>query len=702
MLLQTIKPKLGSASDLLIVLLTIGILAVLFTPLPPVVLDFLSICNVLSSLLILLLTFYSDKPLSFSTFPSILLITTLFRLALNISATRLILDEARAGKVIGAIGEYVVGGNYVVGVVVFVILIIVQYVVVTSGAQRVAEVAARFTLDSMPGKQMSIDADLNIGVLSEEEAKRKREEIQQEANFYGAMDGATKFVKGDAVAGIIIIFVDIIAGLTMGVGQHDMSWDRALHTYTLLTVGDGIVTQIPSLIIATATGIIITRAATDSKLGHEVVEQITAHPVTLMILAVCLMFLMFLPDLPTSALAVALVAVLALLFYSFRNIDKKNNEEERVSGELTAENQAAHAEKETIYQDLIIHPIEVRLGAQLHEIVEDVKQVLSERVQNFRKQYAIESGFIIPAVKVVTSYSGLESDAYEIYLYGVRLGSGQIKPGYQLAIVGTQTKIELEGEKTTEPTYGLPAFWIPEERIQMAKAANYTIVDWQTMLMTHLGEVIRTHTSQLLTRREVEKILERNKSTCSGLVEEIVPNLLTLTEIQRVFQLLLEENVSIRNMELILEVMADVSKKSKKSEEIADEIRQRLGASICQTLINRNGLLEVLTLEPNLERLLISTVNAPERMSAFSIEPAGKEKLLNAIGQCAERMMSSGQMPIMMCSPVIRRRLKHLTRRILPRLVILSMTEIPMTVKVSSFDVIRAQIQATMLEESHG
>ncbi|MGF1731266.1 FHIPEP family type III secretion protein [Photobacterium kasasachensis] len=701
MAVQSVNSRLGTKSDLLIVLATIGIISVLFTPLPPMALDFLSICNVGTALLILLLTFYSEKPLSFSTFPSILLITTLFRLALNISATRLILDDASAGKVIGAIGEHVIGGNYVVGVVVFVILIVVQYVVVTAGAQRVAEVAARFTLDSMPGKQMSIDADLNIGVIDEQEAKRKREEIQQEANFYGAMDGATKFVKGDAIAGIIIIFVDIIAGLMMGVGHHGMSWNEALHTYTLLTVGDGIVTQIPSLIIATATGIIITRAATDSKLGSEVVEQITAHPVTLLILAACIFFLMFLPGLPTGALALALLAVVALLIYSYRSAGK-SGEQDNPEAIEDDEELPRSGSKDDIYKQLELHPIEVRLGVELHEVLEQVKDALYERVQNFRKQYALDSGFVVPSVKVIGSHSGVDSDAYAIYVYGVKLGSGQIKVDHQLAIAGAQTKVQLDGEKTTEPTYGLPAVWVPESGVQMARAANYTLVDWQTMLITHLGEVIRSNANELLTRNEVEKLLERNKATCEGLVEEIVPSIMSLTDIQRVFQLLLKENVPIRNIELILEVLADAGKRMKTPEELVEEVRLRLGAFICQSLMSRNGLLEVLTLEPNLERVLITTVNPPERMSAFSIDPSGKEQLLNAISYSAQKMMSKNHMPVIMCSPVIRRRLKQLTERALPRLAIISMTEIPTSLSVNSFDVVKASVQSTNLEAKYG
>lgn len=697
---QNKNSKMGTKSDLLIVFATIGIISVLFIPLPPMALDFLSICNVSAALLILLLTFYSEKPLSFSTFPSILLITTLFRLALNISATRLILDEASAGKVIGAIGEYVIGGNYVVGVVVFIILIVVQYVVVTSGAQRVAEVAARFTLDSMPGKQMSIDADLNIGVISEDEARKKREEIQQEANFYGAMDGATKFVKGDAIAGIIIIFVDIVAGLMMGVGHHRMSWNEALHTYALLTVGDGIVTQIPSLIIATATGIIITRAATDSKLGSEVVEQVTAHPVTLVILAACIGLLLFLPGLPKGALALAFLAVLAMFVYSYRRA-RVLRDESSASDDTDDEFITAN-DKEDIYDHLELHPIEVRIGADSQELIEQCKSDLNARMQNIRKQFALDSGFVVPSIKVVGSYTGLQPEEYEVYIYGVKLGTGQIKHGYHLAIAGAQTKVQIDGEKTIEPTYGLPAVWISDAQVQMAKAANYTIVDWQTMLITHIGEIVRTNSDSLLTRSEVGKLLERNKENCEGLIEELIPNVMSLTDIQKVLQSLLRENVPIRNIALILEVLADVGKRLKSTDEVVEEVRLKLGATICQQLLSKNGRLEVLTLEPDLERLLISSVNPPERMSAFSIDPSGKEQLLKSLSVNAGKMMSRNHMPVVMCSPVIRRRLKQLTERALPRLAIIAMTEVPPSITVSSFDVVKASVGESKLGASYG
>ncbi len=690
----------GKKSDLAVVIITVAILAILFTPMPAPALDFLLVCNVSLSLLILMLTFYSDKPLSFSTFPSILLITTLFRLALNISATRLILDEAEAGKVIEAVGSYVVGGNYAVGVVVFIILIVVQYVVVTNGAQRVAEVAARFTLDSMPGKQMSIDADLNMGIITEEEAKNRRQEIQQEANFYGAMDGATKFVKGDAIAGIIIIFVDIVAGLMLGVGHHGLSWGEALSTYTLLTVGDGIVTQIPSLVIATATGIIITRAATDSKLGNEVVSQITAHPSALLVVTVALFLALFIPGLPKLAIGIAFIIAALLAFYSYSQAPDDADEDAENSIEGGAEVSESH--RDEIYKKLSVNTIEVRFSRTLGDVITKNKEQLYDRIKNFRQQFALESGLVIPSIKIWSDDSDTELNQYGIFIHGARVGYGEIRADAFLAIGNLTGKLALEGEKTREPTYGLPAIWVSEKQGALARNAGYTVVDWQTMLLTHLSECIRKQADQLLTRRELEGLLERNKATCESLVAEIVPNQLSLTNIQKILQKLLHEQVPIRNVELILEVLADESTKTKNENELVEKVRKRLGSHICQPLLNKEGELEVLTLDPGVERTLLQQVNGPDRAVPFNIDPANLEKLMHAVLNSAQSMMSKNCPPIVLCAPTVRPGLKQITERVFPKLVVLAVNEIPTSISVKSFSIVKTTFDNKMLEKSHG
>ncbi|GAB3225990.1 flagellar biosynthesis protein FlhA [Pseudaeromonas pectinilytica] len=674
---------LGSRSDLAIVLLSLLILGILFVPLPKPFLDFLLICNVSLALLILLVTFYADKPLKFSTFPSILLIVTLFRLALNISTTRLILSDADAGKVIKAVGAYVIGGNYVVGVVVFVILVIVQYVVITNGAQRVAEVAARFTLDSMPGKQMSIDADLNMGIIDDVQAQERRQEIQQEANFYGAMDGATKFVKGDAIAGIIIIFVNIIAGLLIGVNSHQMSWGVALQTYTLLTVGDGIITQIPSLVIATATGIIITRAATDAKLGSEVINQLTSHPGSLLMLACGLTVTLFLPGIPAVPVGCVLVPVLVLIFYSYTN--HKNNLSEAGSGSDAELN----ASSDTV-ENAVLRPIEIKLGSIAAKFIEAQRDSFTDKINNFRKQFALESGFVVPSVSIEVDPMISSAVDYQIYIFGVSVGRGEIRDNDVLAIAGGAVKVELEGEKTKDPTYGLPAIWIDKKRSTHAREHGFTIVEPETMLLTHLTDVIKRHSHELLTRAELQNLFNKNKVQTQDILAEMIPSKISMAETQRVFQSLLKEQVPIRNVSLILETLSEcVQSKKGTVEELCESIRKRLGSAICQQLLNKANEVDVLTFDGQTERALISAVNPPERLAAFNIEPVQMEKVIAGILASCQRMMAKGKMPVLLCAPILRLKIKQITERSFPRLVVLSMLEIPNSITIKSHEVIR-------------
>ena len=690
---------LGKKSDLAVVVITIAILSLLFTPMPSIVLDFFLVCNVSLSLLILMLTFYSDKPLSFSTFPSILLITTLFRLALNISATRLILDDGDAGEVIDAVGSYVVGGNYAVGVVVFIILIVVQYVVVTNGAQRVAEVAARFTLDSMPGKQMSIDADLNMGMITEQDAKNRRQEIQQEANFYGAMDGATKFVKGDAIAGIIIIFVDIVAGLMMGVGHHNMSWNEALSTYTLLTVGDGIVTQIPSLIIATATGIIITRAATDSKLGTEVVSQIIKHPSALSVLTITLFTVIWVPGLPKLPLIIMFLISLALAVYSFNNLKEEGDTEAEGHDNDTS---TKSNEKEEIYKNIVISPIEVRFSQPISSALSENKEVLYNRVMTFRKQFALESGFVIPSVKLWCDDTNTSADSYEIYIQGAKVGEGEVKPKKYLVIGNASKLTDIKGDKTTEPTYGLPALWVEGKQSEIARNSGFTVVDWQTMLITHLSECIKTNSDQLLTRNELDNLFERNKTATETLVGELVPNQLSMSIVQKVLQSLMSENVSIRNITKILEILVDESLRTKNERELLEKVREGLSGFICQPLVNNEGALEVMSFDTEIERLLIQSKSGSERAAPFNLDPINMEKIIVSLVDSAHTMMSKHKPPVLVCSPSIRSSVKEAVQRVFPKLIVLAVSEVPNTLSIKSFATIKTKLENKMLEKSDG
>lgn len=669
--------------DVALVLGMIGILIILFTPIPPGLLDFLLVLNFTCALLVLLITFFTETPLSFSTFPSLLLITTLFRLALNISATRLILDHGNAGRVINAIGSYVVGGNYVIGLVVFLILVVVQYVVVTSGAQRVAEVAARFTLDSMPGKQMSIDADMNMGLIDDKEARRRRGLVEKEANFYGAMDGATKFVKGDAIAGILIILIDIIGGLTVGMVQHGLSWGDAAHRYTLLTVGDGIVTQIPSLVIAVATGIIITRAASDAQLGTEIARQVLSNSRTLLIVSLALLGLLVLPGLPAWPVLLVLLGVAGLTFFASRSAPPPEDAKE----ESTASQ--GTGEEEDLYKQLSVEPIEIHLGSGIAATYKSRGMDLGDRISAFRKQLALECGFILPKVKLIQG-AAMAEDAYEIRVQGSRVGRGELHFDALLAINPGGKRPRLEGRETRDPAYGLPAQWISPEQRQYAKGAGYTLVDPETVLITHLGEVVKRQAPELLTRAETERLVARVREQQPSLVDELIPGVMSYTDVQKVLQQLLREQVSIRNAEAILEVLVDAGKTLKQTDELVERVRERLGPVICQRVSNAQGELHVLTLAPELERAMISAVRQREGTGALVADLGQLEALLGGLAKQSESMMARSHLPVLLCPGTVRRHLRSLIQRSLPHVTVLGINEVPSTVMVKAFGTVSA------------
>lgn len=687
----TIQKIFGTKSEIVLVIFLVSILVVLFTPIPAVLLDFLLIMNFSFGLLVLLLTLYTDRPLSFSTFPTLLLIATLFRLSLNIAATRLILADGDAGEVIGAVGTYVVGGNYVIGLVVFLILIVVQYIVVTNGAQRVAEVAARFTLDSMPGKQMSIDADLNMGLIEESEAQTRRKDVEREASFYGAMDGASKFVKGDAIAGIIIILIDIIGGLIIGIAQNGMSWGDALHTYTLLTVGDGIVTQIPALVISTATGIIVTRAATDAKFGEEVSSQLAKYPSTLVMVALGLLIVLFVPGIPKLPIAIMFFVISLGAFFAFRR-----GEEPEAAGDGDGEDSGSL--DEDLYEKLSVDPIEVAVGKEAIAALGAGKALVKEKIMLFREQFANDMGFVIPGVRIREDES-IDAHSYQVRLHGARVASGQLYPGREMAIASSELLSGLSGIQTKEPTYGLPAVWLSEEDSRNL-GRNITLVDPITVLITHFSEVVRRHSEDLLTRQETEELLNRVKTAHASLYEELIPNMLSLSDIQKVLHCLLKENVSTRNIVKIAEVLLDHSRTTKAPEELAEAVRRSLGRNICEGLMGEADELSVLTLDPVVEQVLQRGLRQLENTVAFSVDPKVLEKLIKALAEESEKMMAKGIKPVLLCSAGIRRHIKQSVERILAHLAIISMSEVPSTINIASFGVVR--LDAKLLEQSRG
>ncbi len=674
------------AQDLVLILGMIGILLILFVPISTTALDFLLLTNISIALLILLITFYTEKPLEFSTFPSLLLMTTLFRLALNVSTTRLILQQGDAGEVIDAIGTHVVAGNYVIGLVIFFILIVVQYIVVTNGAQRVAEVAARFTLDSLPGKQMSIDADLNMGLIDNEEAKHRRGLLERESNFYGAMDGASKFVKGDAIAGIIIIIINIIGGLSIGIFQYDMSWSDALHKYTLLTVGDGIVTQIPSLIIAVASGIIITRAATDSRLGVEVIKQFGSHPKTIMIVIFVLLVAAMIPGIPLTPVVILIAVFGIVAWILYKNKTKLLDD---VTAALEKEDSLLDASQ--YYQEMVTAPFEVKLPQSLHEYFVNEEHEIERRVNVLRKNLAADLGVVLPTL-VFKKDSKLKNNEYKIYIQGESIASGMLNINCLLAINTRGERAEIEGEDTREPTYGLPAKWISPEIRNHAASVGFTIIEPDTVFLTHLQETCKRFASHFITRNEVEKIIELRKGELGKLVDDVIPNLLTYSDLQRVLQGLLNEQVSIKNIGAIFDVVADTARSVKDPEELVEKCREKLKGAICDSLMDQEGKLHVITLYPGLERKLLNSLVTKDQ-SGYMLTPKEIDYLISKIAKETERLLKANINPVVLCAAPIRKYLRKMIKRSLPLLKIISINEIDEKANVVSAGIIEFDLQ---------
>jgi flagellar biosynthesis protein FlhA len=677
------------AKDLALIVGMIGILMILFVPISKGMLNLLLLTNFSIALLILLITFYTEKPLEFSTFPSLLLMTTLFRLSLNVSTTRLILQNGDAGEVIDAVGQHVVAGNYVIGLVIFFILIVVQYIVVTNGAQRVAEVAARFTLDSLPGKQMSIDADLNMGIIDTDEAKRRRAQLEKESNFYGAMDGASKFVKGDAVAGIIIIIINIIGGLSIGIVQRGMTWSDALHRYTLLTVGDGIVTQIPSLIIAVASGIIITRAATDARLGVEVFKQFASHPKTIGILLVALLVELFIPGLPKLPILILISVFGGVVWMLYRPNAKDLN----VSIELDPPRTIFEAEK--LYEEMITVPFEIKIGSKLHEYLSKEEAEIERRVNVIRKNLAQELGFVIPTLNFKKDLKQ-KANAYTICISGDVLASGNLNFDKLLAINPRGDCSEIEGDDTREPTYGLPAKWISHDFLDAAQNLGYTVIEPDTVLLTHIQEISKRFAFHFLTRAEVEKIIDLRKEEIGTITDEIIPSVFTYSDIQKILQGLLAEQVSIKNIIVIFDVLIDVGRTVKDTDELIENCRQKLKAGICESLTDRDGKIHVITFYPSIERKLLASAGYAE-INATPLSPKEIDMLITKASREVERLLKTNISPIILCAAPVRRYVKKMLRRPMPLLKVLSMSEIDEMATVVSSGVIEFEYSAEVL-----
>ena len=669
-----IRAYLGRNSDLFLVVGVLAILLVLFAPIPPFLLDLLILSNFALGLTILLLTLYVSRPVEFSTFPSLLLVATLFRLALNVSATRLILTGANAGEVIGAIGSFAVSGNFVIGLVVFLILVVVQYIVVTAGAQRVSEVAARFVLDSMPGQQMSIDADLNMGLIDQAEAKKRRKDVEKEASFYGAMDGASKFVKGDAVAGIIILLINILAGWAVGVAQMGMDWLQALETFTLLTIGDGIVTQIPALVISVATGIIVTRSSSDRRLSTEVFSQLGSVAKIPMIVLAALLVLLLLPGMPKWPMFALVPLGVAML------VIRRNRATESAALDDDV------AEPAALSLVGMPKPIEVRFGALLGSQWRSLQPVLIERVAALRDAQEKQTGLRLPPV-AFTDNVQLPAQDYEIVLLGARHAQATLYPDQSLAI-GTSTTAKLPGIETRDPAFGLPAVWISAEAFDTARDAGLTLVDPMTVMLTHLGELLRAEAALLFSRAETVRLLDGVRERQPGLIEELVPAIMTVSDVHRVLQNLLSESVSIRAIDQIAEVLVDVGRHSKDPGELTELVRQRVGNGICHDLRGQHDQLSVLSLDPRIEGQIADSVRRGGTGTGLIIEPKLAEHLVRSLASLADDMVRQSIAPVLLCGPEIRRQLRAFTRRSVPRLAVISVNEIPHSINLNSFGVV--------------
>ncbi|MCL4294705.1 MAG: flagellar biosynthesis protein FlhA [Anaerolineae bacterium] len=665
--------RLLNNSDVILAIAVVAIVAMMVIPVPPLMLDILLAFNIGLAVTIVLVSLYIQEPLDFSVFPSLLLILTLYRLGLNISSTRLILLEAHAGNVISAFGNFVVGGNYTVGVVVFIILMIIQFIVITNGAGRVAEVSARFTLDAMPGKQMSIDADLNAGLLTEDEARKRRKAIQHEADFYGAMDGASKFVKGDAIAGIAIVLVNILGGFVIGILQKDMSLLQALQTYTLLTVGDGLVSQIPALLISTATGIIVTRTAADESMGSDVIRQLIGKPRALMIAAGLMLGFALMPGLPKIPfIAMGVVAGVAAFFLQ----KEKQAGQAQIEAEEKAPVSPAALETETVTDLLQIDTLEVEIGYGLIPLVEGGPGTgLLNRITMIRRQIALELGFILPKIRIRDNLQ-LPPNTYTIKLRGEEIARGNLMPNHFLAMATGLVTEELAGIPTTEPAFGLPALWIDATRKERAETLGYTVVDPASVIATHLTEIIKSHAFEILTRQDVRNLLDNLKKDYPALVEDVVPGLLSLSGVQEVLKNLLRERISIRDLVTILETISGLAQSVKDPDLLSEATRRVIARTISNQYRSADGAIHVITLSPRVERMLGEAMDDPSRGIILHLEPRLAQQLLEATAKQMEEMAAKGYIPTVLCSAAVRLAFKRLTERVLANLAVLSYSEI--------------------------
>nr|WP_295707441.1 flagellar biosynthesis protein FlhA [uncultured Halomonas sp.] len=656
-------------------LLILMILGMMIVPLPPFALDLLFTFNIALAIMVLMVSMFTQKPLDFAAFPAVLLFTTLLRLSLNVASTRVVLMEghqggASAGKVIEAFGAFLVGGNFAVGLVVFLILVIINFMVITKGAGRIAEVGARFTLDAMPGKQMAIDADLNAGLIGEEDAKKRRAEVAQEADFFGSMDGASKFVRGDAIAGLVIMVVNIIGGLLIGMLQHDMSFGAAGQTYMLLAIGDGLVAQIPALVISTAAGVTVSRVSTDTNedIGQQMLSQLFVNPQVLILAAVVMGLLGMVPGMPNFVFLFFTALLAGLAWYIMRQKEKT-----LVKNEIATEPVPLQETPEASWEDVqLVDTLGLEVGHRLIPLVDSrQKGELLGRIKSVRKKFAQEVGFLPPVVHIRDNLE-LPPNAYVLSMKGAEIGRAEAQPGKWLAINPGQVSGELQGTPTQDPAFGLPAVWIDSNQREHAQVYGYTVVDASTVIATHLNHLLHRHSPEMLGRQEVQKLLDKMGDDQKALVEEVIPKAISLTVLQRILQNLLDEDVSIRDMRTILDTLAEYAAQQKDPNELTALVRVSLGRAIVQQWFAGQETLNVMGLDAQLEQVLVQAMNGNGAM-----EPGLAETLMTQAQQALERHESSGEPPVLVVQHSLRAVLSRFLRRRLRHMSVLSQAEIP-------------------------
>jgi len=683
------KYNIKNNLDVLVAFGVICIVLMIIIPLPPALLDVIIAINITIAVIILLLTMFTTEVLQFSVFPTLLLITTLLRLALNISSTRLVLTQAYAGEIIEAFGSFVVGGNYVVGIIIFLIIIIIQFVVITAGAGRVSEVSARFTLDAMPGKQMSIDADLNAGVITEEQARERRTKLQDEASFYGAMDGASKFVKGDAIAGIIITIINIFGGIIIGVVMLGMPIATAATTYIRLTVGDGLVGQIPALLISTASGILVTRSGSTTNLGSQITSQLFAFPKVLALASVVSLVLAVIPGMPSLVFILLAIGLATSAYYL--NKDEKDQKIMRIENDEQENYDTENREPENVMNLISVEPMEIEIGYGLIPLADEATGGdLLQRIASVRRQCALEMGIVVQPIRIKDNLQ-LKTNEYVVKIRGTVIIKGSLMPSMLLCIDPGSEDVTIQGINTIEPTFGLPAVWINNDQREDAEIKGLTVVDPTTVMVTHLTETIKTHAFELLGRQETKLLIDSVKEKYNTVVEELLPDLMTIGEVQKVLQSLLKEKVAIKDMVTILESLADNARITKDIEVLTEYVRFSLGRSICNGLVDENGSMTIITLAPEVENIISNNIQKSIQGSFPAVDPDTTGKILNSIKNNINTIYFHNNQPVILVSPKIRPAFRRLIEMVFPSVCVLSLNEIPNEVEIKTEGVVTLQ-----------